>query len=334
MDKCRWHCDNLTAAAAADAEPQSFKNAIGSSSFPGWAILASLSLLSSCATEVHGQDLVPGAYAPAPVGFNVLTIATVFNDGAVAFDPSLPVEDAQATIGVAAVGVSRTLDIAGRFASIGMAVPVVVGHVEGQVFEQFQEASRSGFGDLSARIALNLYGTPAMTSRQYAAYRPTTVVGVSLSVGAPIGQYNSAQYINLGTNRWSFKPEIGIARTQSRWTFEGDIGAVLLTDNSKYVNESTRQQSPIVSFQGHLIYTMRPGAWVAADGNYWKGGRVTIDGIEATQQQENSRVGATLALPIRRQQLRVSYSFGAYTTIGGDYHSIGMSYSFAWAARQ
>jgi hypothetical protein len=310
------------------------KNTIGSSRFPGWALLAPLALLSSSATVVHGQDLVPGAYAPAPVGFNILTIATVFNDGAVAFDPSLPVEDAQGTIGVAVVGLSRTLDIAGRFASIGMAVPVMFGHVQGQVAEQFQEASRSGFGDLSARIALNLYGTPAMTGRQYVAYRPTTVVGVSLSVGAPIGQYDSAQYINLGTNRWSFKPEIGIARTQGRWTFEGDIGAMLFTDNSQYFNESTRQQSPIVSLQAHLIYTMRPGYWVAADGNYWKGGRVTIDGTESTQQQENSRIGATFALPVRRHQLRISYSFGAYTTIGGDYHSIGMSYSFAWAARQ
>ena len=79
--------------------------------------------------------------------------------------------------------------------------------------------------------------------------------------------------------------------------------------------------------------TIRPGFWVAADGNYWKGGRVTTNGSRAAPEQENSRLGATLAVPIRRQQLRFSYSFGAYTTIGGDFHSVGMSYTYAWAGR-
>ena len=74
--------------------------------------------------------------------------------------------------------------------------------------------------------------------------------------------------------------------------------------------------------------------WVAADGNYWNGGRVTTDGKKAGLKQENSRVGVTFALPIRRQQLRVSYSFGAYTRLGGDFHSVGLSYNYAWAARR
>jgi len=100
------------------------------------------------------------------------------------------------------------------------------------------------------------------------------------------------------------------------------------------VNGSTRQQASILAFQGHLIRTFRPGLWVAADGNYWKGGRVSTNGIPAAFEQKNSRLGVTLAVPVRRHQVRVSYSLGAYTTIGGDFHSIGMSYSYAWRARQ
>jgi hypothetical protein len=187
---------------------------------------------------------------------------------------------------------------------------------------------------MTGRIAINLYGAPAMTFKEFAGYRPTTVVGLSLGVGAPLGQYDPARYINLGTNRWAFKPEIGISRTRGPWTFEGDIGAVFFTDNTNYVNESIRQQARIVAFQGHLIRTIRPGFWVAADANYWKGGRVTTNGVPATREQENSRVGVTLAVPYRRQQLRLSYSFGAYTTVGGDFHSLGMSYSYVWAARR
>src|SRR4030095_14767174 len=169
----------------------------------------------------------------------------------------LPVDDARATVGGAGVGISRTLNLAGRFASVGVGVPLVRGHVEGRVLQQFQAASRFGFGDLTGRIPVNLSGAPAMTRQHFAAYRPTTIVGVSLVVAAPVGQYDSNRYMNLGTNRWSFKPEIGISRTRSRWTFEGDIGGVFFTENTSFVNEGTRQQAPIVAFQGHLIRTIR-----------------------------------------------------------------------------
>lgn len=292
-----------------------------------------LAVLSSFSIVVRAQDLVPGAYTPAPAGVNVLTIATVFNRGGAAFDPSLPVEDAHATIGLVAAGINRTLNIGGRFASVGVGMPFVVGHVEGRVLDQFHDVSQSGLGDLTARFAVNLFGAPAMTPQQFAAYRATTIVGVSLGVAAPVGAYSPTRFINVGTNRWSFKPEVGLSRTRGRWTFEGDIGAVFFTDNTNYVNESIREQKPIVAFQGHLIRTIRPGFWVAADANYWKGGRVTTNGIPATREQENSRVGVTLAVPYRRQQLRVAYSFGAYTTVGGDFHSLGVSYSYVWAAR-
>jgi len=303
------------------------------SSFARWALLGLLAMSSSSMTVASAQDLVPGAYSPAPAGFNIFTIASVFNDGAVAFDSSLPVEDAEARVGWAVVGIGRTVSLAGRYANIAVGVPVVLGHVEGRVLGVFEETSRRGLGDLVARIGVNVYGAPAMTRQQFAAYRAKAIVGVSLSVGAPIGQYDPGRYINLGTNRWSFKPELGISRTRGRWTFEGDIGAVFFTDNTEFLHDRRREQAPIVAFQGHLIYTIRPAFWISADGNYWRGGGITTDGVGPTGEQKNSRLGLTLAVPVHSHQMRVSYSFGAYTTIGGDFHSVGMSYSYAWAGR-
>jgi hypothetical protein len=181
-----------------------------------------------------------------------------------------------------------------------------------------------------ARIGVNLYGAPAMTVEQFRAYRQTTIIGVSFSATAPTGEYDNSRYLNIGTNRWAFKPEVGLSRRRGRWTFEGDLGLTFFTDNAEYVT-GVRDQSMIASFQGHLIYTWRPGLWVAGDGNFWNGGRVSVNGAPHALDQENSRLGITVAVPVRTHQFRVSYSLGAYTTIGGDYQSLGVSYSRAWA---
>src|SRR4029453_13191483 len=254
------------------------------------ALCQVLALVLSSGAVATAQDLVPGAYTPVPVGINVLNVAMVFNGGDIRFDPSLPIEDASADIGWTSFSIARTLGIGGRFAQGALAVPFLIGHAEGQVLGQFQRASRRGFGDMAARIGINLYGAPAMTRQQFATYRPRTVVGLSFVVGMPVGQYNPDRYINLGTNRWTFRPELGIMDTRGKWTLEGDLGAAFFTANTNYVGGTTREQEPIVTFQAHLIRTIRPGFWVAADANYWKGGRVTTAGSEALFEQKNSRL--------------------------------------------
>ncbi|MET0166790.1 MAG: hypothetical protein ABW318_17510, partial [Vicinamibacterales bacterium] len=138
-------------------------------------MLTALMIVCCASTSVHAQDLVPGAYNPVPIGVNILNVTAVLNDGALAFDPSLPIEEASATIGGAGVGIGRTLSIAGRYANVGIGIPFVLGHLEGLVLDQFQEASRTGFGDMAIRAAVNLYGAPAMTRQEFAKYRASTV---------------------------------------------------------------------------------------------------------------------------------------------------------------
>jgi outer membrane putative beta-barrel porin/alpha-amylase len=289
-----------------------------------------LVVLVAFSPSAGAQDLVPGAYTPAPVGFNVFTAAAVLNKGDISFDPTLPIDDAHATIGFTAFNLGRSLNIGGRYANILVGMPYLFGTISGSVGGQFAERSGGGLGDMVARIGVNLYGAPAMTAEQFRAYRQTTIVGVSFSAIAPTGEYDNSRYLNIGTNRWAFKPEVGLSRRRGRWTFEGDLGLTFFTDNADYVT-GVRDQSMIASFQGHLIYNWRPGLWVAGDGNFWNGGRVTVNGAPHVLDQENSRLGITVAVPVRTHQFRVSYSLGAYTTIGGDYQSLGVSYSRAWA---
>ena len=159
-----------------------------------------------------------------------------------------------------------------------MVLPVVGGHVEGLYLGEPAEVSRFGLGDPRFRLAMNLYGAPAMTPQAFASYRQQTIVGVSLTVAPPLGQYDSTKLINLGTNRWSFKPEVGVSRAYGQWVVEAMAGVWLFTDNTDFVGGRTREQDPIAAMQVHLTYRFTRTMWLAADANYFTGGRTTIGG--------------------------------------------------------
>ena len=294
-----------------------------------FALLALAALVA--AAPAAGQQLDPGAYTPAPAGINVLVLSNTLQGGDLSFDPSGPIEDASATINASAVGYVRSLGLWGRSANIGAYVPYLLGDVEGLYLKTFQQVHRSGLGDAQVRISVNVAGAPAMTPREFADYRPRTVVGVSLTAVVPTGQYSNAKLINIGTNRWSFKPEIGITHTAGPWRAEVFLGVWLFTDNHDFAGGRTRKQDPILSTQFHLTRTFRRGLWAAFNANFYTGGRTTINGTPNLDLQRNSRVGATVALPLgRAQALKIAYSRGAYTTIGADFDSLGVSYTYAW----
>jgi hypothetical protein len=278
------------------------------------------------------QELEPGAYWPIPVGLNIATVVNNFNFGDVAFDPAAPIDEASARINTTALSFTRAFRLAGRSANAGAALPIVAGHVEGLYLGEPAEVSRFGQGDPRLRLAVNLYGAPAMSPREYAAFSRPTLVGVSITVVPPLGQYDPEKLINLGTNRWSFKPEIGLSRVYGRWVVEAMAGAWLFTDNDDFVGGRTREQDPIVATQLHLTYRFRRTIWLAADANYFTGGQTTIGGRQNLDLQRNSRIGATFSAALdRRQAIRVSVSRGAYTTIGADFTSIAVGYNYAWA---
>jgi hypothetical protein len=293
------------------------------------AALASMAFVA--AAPAAGQQLEPGAYTPAPVGINVLVVSNTLQGGDLAFDPSGPIEDASATINVSAVGYVRSLGLWGRSANVGVVLPYLLGNLEGLYLKAFQKVHRSGLGDAQVRLAVNLGGAPAMTPREFADYRPRTVVGVSLTTVVPLGQYGGSKLINIGSNRWSFKPEIGITHTAGPWRAEVFLGVWLFTDNHAFAGGRTREQDPILTTQFHLTRTFRRGLWAAFNANFYTGGRTTIAGVSNVDLQRNSRVGATVAFPVARaQSLKIAYSRGAYTTIGAEFDSLGVSYTYAW----
>ena len=198
---------------------------------------------------------------------------------------------------------ARTLNIAGRSANVGVIVPYVLGDLEGLYLGEPASAERSGIGDMAFRGAINLYGGPAMSPKGVQHLRPRTLIGTSLIVKAPTGQYDSSKLINIGTNRWAFKPEIGIVHVMGRWAIDAYVGGWFFTDNTDFFGGLTREQDPILSTQFHVRYLFKPGLWAAIDGNFWNGGQTTVNGAVNDDEQRNSRVGLTVSIKLRPESV-------------------------------
>jgi hypothetical protein len=134
-------------------------------------------LLAASARPAAAQELEPGAYWPLPRGLNIVTVANSFNWGDLAFDPSLPVEDATATINTTVLAFNRAFSLAGRSANAGVSFPVTGGHLEGLYLGEFTEVDRFGAADPRFKLAVNLYGAPAMNPKEFASYEQRLIVG-------------------------------------------------------------------------------------------------------------------------------------------------------------
>ena len=292
----------------------------------------SLLALATGAASVQGQELEPRAYSVSPTGVNFVVVTYGRSTGDIAFDPSLPFEDVTATINSMGIGYLRSLNVLGRSANVLVSLPVIDGSLQGVVFGEFARGTRRGMADPRFRFAINLIGAPAMNLGEFAAYEQDTTLGFSLAVVSPGGQYDSSRTVNLGSNRWAFKPELGLSKRLGRWYLDVYGGVWLFTTNTDFVGQ-VRRQSPIVSSQIHVTYTVLPRVWVAFNANFYTGGRTEIEGLKGLDFQRNSRIGATVSLPVgERQSLKLSASTGALTTIGADFDAFVVGYQVLWGA--
>jgi len=287
--------------------------------------------LLAYAASAGAQELEPRAYSPAPVGLNFVLFAGSRSTGEVLLDPSVPIEDIEATIDAGVAGYGRTFALWGQSASFAVAVPVAWADVSGNVGEDRRSVKREGLADVRLRLATNLIGGPALTPKQFAQRTPATTLGASLVVIAPTGEYFPDKLINIGTNRWGFKPELGLSMPYKRWMFDVYAGVWLFTDNDDFFGGVRRSQDPITTLQGHVSYTIRPRLWLAFDSTYYFGGQSTVGGVLKADRKENSRLGLTLSLPLgKSQSLKVAWSEGASTRTGNDFSTWGIAWQYAW----
>jgi hypothetical protein len=280
------------------------------------------------------QDLIPRAFVITPVGSKAVTVAYSNFFGSVFTDPTVPITDFRAQFLTQAFSYYHSISLLGRSANVTVSVPYALGVFRGKVAGAETRVYRSGLADLRLRFSLNLRGGPGMRLQEFLAWREKSVLGVSLTLVAPTGQYDPARLINPGLNRWALKPEVGFSKRWSRWSLDLYGGVWFSTANDRYFpGDSTRTQALIEAGEVHLTYYLNPRFWASLDVNYWLGGRTTLNGTEKFDYQRNSRAGATIVIPVtRHQSLKLAYSRGARIAIGGDFTNISMAWQYAWVS--
>jgi hypothetical protein len=294
-----------------------------------------IALAALAAFPAAAQQLEPRAYSPSPVGVNFFGVVYGNASGNVVFDPSLPFTDVTANVNSVVALYVTTFGLGGRSASIAASWPYSWGHVQGNTGESFQRADRSGLGDIGFRFVCNIVGGPALTPGEFAARKPSTTLGFSFYVTAPTGQYDPAKLVNLGTNRWALKPELGLSQPFGKLWLEFYAGVTFFTTNHDFYGGHSRSQRSLTSLQAHVSYTFKPRLWLALDATWYGGGSTTVDDVANADRQSNTRLGLTLAVPVSQtHSLKFSYAHGASSRAGSKLNTFAVGWQFYWYDRR
>ncbi|WP_235431802.1 transporter [Pseudomonas putida] len=281
------------------------------------------------ATGAVAEDLEPRSYANTPVGINFLLMGYSDLHGNVTANPSIPLEDAKLNIQTVVFAYARSLDVWGRSGKFDIVVPEAKLTGSALLAGEPRKRDVTGLIDPRFRFSVNLYGAPAMSLAEFPSYQQDVIIGTSLAITAPLGQYDDSRLINLGNNRWSFKPELGVSKRVGQVTLELSGAGTFFTDNDELLGDHVLSQDPIYQVQGHLIYAFENGIWASLDATWFEGGKSAVDGVSNHDYQENSRYGCTLTLPLNRNHsIKLNASKGGYTRTGSDFDAVGMVWQY------
>ena len=288
-------------------------------------------LLIFAAEATQAQELEPRAYANLPKDLNAIALLYGVSRGNVIADPSLPIADFKVTAQTLGLGYVRTFAFAKRLARVQLLTPFT--DLTGKLKLNGVDTSgaRVGFGDARLRLGINILGSPALSAKEFRTYQQKTLLGVSLITSIPTGLYFRDKRINLGSNRWGFKPEVGISRRFKRIYAEAYTGIWFFTNNKEFLTNKVLTQEPVFSIQGHLSYYFKNQIWIGINANWFTGGQTKIDEAPSGNLENNWRIGATLSVPINpKNSLKLQFHVGAFTSKGYDYNFVALSYQYVF----
>jgi hypothetical protein len=294
----------------------------------GWVAAA----LMLAPPGVRAQELEPRSLTNVPVGMNFAVVAYGYSVGDILLDPAVPIDIETAKLHTVVGGYVRSISFFGLSSKIDVIAPFAAGDWEGTVEGHDSSTTRTGLGDPRARLSVNFVGAPALDATSFREYRQGLIVGASLQVVAPLGRYDSSRLINLGSNRWAFRSQIGASSVAGAWIVETYASVWFYTDNENFNSGNELSQRPLGALAVHAIRSLSwRRMWVAFDAGYAYGGRTMINGIEQDTRMSTFRLGFNAALPLaRRHTLKLAGMTGVRHERGPDFDAIVLTYQYAW----
>ena len=271
-------------------------------------------------------------YDNAPVGVNQVELAYAYAHANASIDTSLVVAGASFNLNQGTITYTRYFGFLHRVAWVDASVPIA--GLGGSVSGTGIHGAITGAGDSSYALTALLKGGPALGVAQFADYKPATTVGVSLTVTAPTGQYNSNKLLNLGTDRWSFKPEIAVSHPfghEQKWQCDLYAHAYFFTDNTSYHGREILRQQPLPGLEGHMSYFVAKNVWASIDMLYSFRGSTVVNGVDQNDAQKNFMLGSEVNVALNPQNSLVfQFAKALVHENGPSITGIAVKYNYTW----
>ena len=266
-------------------------------------------------TLARAQGDGPRSYWKGLSGTSVVpVIYTTISGNTNPFDPSHTVlADSSFDASLMMAGYAKALAVSDRAATVSILFPM--GSLSGQAVVDGKAATQSagGFGDPMLQAGVNLVGPKAMkTIPDVLRYEPGFSVDLIGSLAVPIGEYNNAQPLNIGQNRWYGRIgapvvwQLGSWAPERRTTIEFLPAVWLFGANSDFVGKKMTNEA-LFQLEGHLTHNFAKGFWASLDAAWYSGGKATIDGV-AGAKLKNAGLSFTAGYQINdNAQLTVGY---------------------------
>jgi hypothetical protein len=283
------------------------------------------------------QDIEPRRWTHLPTGLNVIGVGLSNRSGDIGLDPVLLAEDVTFDLYGTGLSYVHSFNLAGKSARVDVLLPYASGRWEGLVDGVFTSVRRRGLADARVRFSMNLYGAPALNGKEYLEYRARnqthTTIGTALAITMPTGDYNNQWLINLGSNRWIFRPQLGVLHQRKKWQFEMTGSVLIFGDNDDFWKGTERKQDPLWFLQGHVIYSFKPGLWASLSAGFAHGGKSTIADVPKLDDSRTPYMAASFGTSIgKKQGLKLAYiRIRTNINIGTDQDIFLLGWSYRWA---
>jgi hypothetical protein len=298
--------------------------------------LVLVSALSCFTLSAYALEIETRLWSHLPLGVNVAGVGYAHTEVDVALDPAILLQDVHADLDIVAGKYVRSFELFGKSARIDLGQAYISGQWTGLLNGAHGSTSRDGWSDSFARFAINLYGAPPLSGKEYGDYRSgkqvETIVGAALAFRLPTGEYNEKRLINLSENRFTFRPQLGLLHRRGKWSAELTSQIEFYTDNNEFFNGNKLEQDPIYTVFGSLVYTFRPGLSIAGAAGYNYGGEYTSNGIDNNDTKQSLGWAISLAYPInRRAGFSIKYlGTRAQEAVGSDSDTVAAGFSYLW----